>query len=170
MTRSTTHTPTDPDRRPVASALLSDRTIDIVTTGARTGLQRTTEIWFSNIDGRIIICGTPSASGALSAPRPRDWLANLKAHPEFLFRFKESLQAEIPARAGLVRDPDDRRAVMSAPATRWYREQGFSIDDLVLHSPIVEVAFLGPWATLTPKARHLGAGGKSHGEEPERDS
>jgi len=33
-------------------ALLRDRTIDIVTTGARTGLQRRTEIWFTNMAGR----------------------------------------------------------------------------------------------------------------------
>jgi hypothetical protein len=163
MPRSTTGVEVDA----VAAALRSDRTIDIVTTGARTGLERTTEIWFTNIDGRIIICGTPSASGEHSAPRPRDWLANLRAHPDFLFCFKESLTARIPARAGIVRNPDDRRAVMSAPATRWYREQGFSIDDLVRHSPIVEVGFLGPWAALTPVRRHLPAG---NDVEPERDS
>lgn len=160
----------DPELQPVAAALRSDRTIDIVTTGARSGRERTTEIWFTNIDGRIIICGTPSASGELAAPRPRDWLANLKAHPDFLFRFKESLQAGIPSRAGIVRDPADRRAVMSAPATRWYREQGFSVDDLVRHSPIVEVTFLGRWAVLTPKSEHLISTPGTTGGESERDS
>jgi len=158
----------NPDLGAVATALKSDRTIDIVTIGARTGLERTTEIWCTNIHRRIIICGTPSASGERSAPRPRDWLANLRANPEFLFCFKESLDIRIPARAGLVRDPGDRRAVMSAPATRWYREQGFGIDDLVRHSPIVEIGFLGPWAALTPKSRHLDA--ESRGGEPERRS
>jgi len=39
-------------------------------------------------------------------------------------------------------DPDDRRYIMSAPATKWYRDQVASVEDLVKWSPIVEVFFL----------------------------
>lgn len=143
---------TDRRRRIEAAraALLSDRTIDIVTTGARTGLQRRTEIWFTNIRGRIIICGTPSASGDPGTRRPRDWLANLLAHPEFGFFLKESVKLLIPARAIPVVEPEDRRLVMSAPETVWYRNQGFSVSELVDGSPIVEVRFCGNYQTLTP--------------------
>lgn len=126
----------------IAQALKTNRTIDIVTTGARSGLPRRTEIWFWNLVGRIIICGTPDAKGAGGPRVRRDWLANLYTHPEFLFCLKGSVQAELPARAEIITDPEDRRAIMSAPETTWYRQQAASLEDLVANSPIVEVFFL----------------------------
>ena len=122
-------------------ALKNDQTIDIITTGAKSGLPRRIEIWFTNVSGRIIICGTPGAEGKKGPRTRRDWLANLKANPDFLFCLKESLTAELPARAVLIVDPDDRRQLMSAPETKWYRDQVDSIEDLVAGSPIVEVFF-----------------------------
>ena len=47
----------------------------------------------------------------------------------------------MPARAEEVTDADDRRFIMSHPATAWYREHANSVDDLVAHSPIVEIRF-----------------------------
>lgn len=132
----------------VKTALKTDRTIDIVTVGAKTGLRRTTEIWFTNIAGRIVICGTPSESGEHGPISQRDWLANLKANPAFEFRLKESAQFAVPARAISVTDPAEREAIMRAPETRWYREQGFSVDDLVVGSPIVDVVFMGAYCAL----------------------
>jgi F420H(2)-dependent quinone reductase len=126
----------------IRQALATDRTIDIVTTGARSGLQRRTEIWFTNIGGRIYICGTPDATGEGGPRARRDWLANLTAHPEFLFCLKESVQAELPARAEIISDPMERRRIMSAPKTQWYRDQVESVDVLVAGSPIVEVVFV----------------------------
>ncbi|MEZ4640718.1 MAG: nitroreductase/quinone reductase family protein [Caldilineaceae bacterium] len=125
----------------IQRALVTDRTIDIITTGAKSGLPRTTEIWFTNVGGRIIICGTPGASGENGPRSRRDWLANLKANPEFTFRLKESVHVELPARAVEIVDPKDRRSLMSAPETQWYRDQVDSVDDLVAGSPIVEVFF-----------------------------
>ena len=127
----------------IKDALNKDRTIDIVTIGSKTGLPRRTEIWFNNINGRIIICGTPNAKGGKGQYNPRDWLANLRAHPDFTFCLKESIALELPATAVEVVDPDDRRAIMSAPETKWYRDQVDSIDILVSDSPIVEVFFKG---------------------------
>ena len=132
----------------VGTALETDRTIDIVTVGAKTGIKRITEIWFTNIEGRIIICGTPSADGNPGQYKPRDWLANLKANPEFQFCLKESIKLCMPATAVPIVEITDRRQIMSAPATNWYREQGCSIDDLVAWSPIVEVVFLGDYRYL----------------------
>jgi F420H(2)-dependent quinone reductase len=126
----------------IQEALKTDQTIDIITTGAKTGLPRRTEIWFWNIDGRIIICGTPSASGEKGSRAGRDWLANLRTNPEFLFCLKETVQIELPARAKIITDPADRRAIMSAPQTHWYREQMGSIEELVAASPVVEIFFL----------------------------
>ena len=126
----------------ISNALKTDQTIDIITTGAKSGLPRKIEIWFTNVGGRIIICGTPGGSGEKGPRTPRDWLANLKANPEFVFCLKESLQAELPARAVIITDPQERRQIMSAPETQWYRDQVDSIEELVAGSPIVEVFFL----------------------------
>ncbi len=123
----------------IRDALWKDRTIDIITIGAKTGLPRRIEIWFTNVNGRIIICGTPNAKGGKGRYSPRDWLANLRVHPDFSFCLKESLQIELPAKAVEIIDPEDRRYLMSAPETKWYRDQVDSIDDLVNGSPIVEV-------------------------------
>ena len=125
----------------IENALKKDRTIDIITTGAKTGLPRRIEIWFNNVDGRIIITGTPHASGEKGMYTPRSWLANLRANLEFTFCFKESLQVQVPARAVEVTDVEDRRYIMNAPATQWYRNQVESVDELVAHSPMVEVFF-----------------------------
>ncbi len=125
----------------IRELLRNDRTIDIITIGAKSGLPRRLEIWFTNVNSRIIICGTPNATGEKGPYSRRDWLANLRAHPEFLFCLKESLKMELPARAVEIVDPADRRYLMSAPETKWYREQVDSIEDLVRESPIVEVFF-----------------------------
>lgn len=123
------------------NALKKDRTIDIITIGAKSGLLRKIEIWFNNVDGRIIICGTPNAKGGSGKRTLRDWLANLRKNPEFTFCLKESLNAELPASAVEIIDPEDRRYLMSAPETEWYREQVDSVEDLVNDSPVVEVFF-----------------------------
>ena len=130
------------------AALRSDRTIDIITIGARTGRPRTTELWFANVDGRIIICGTPSADGTPGPRQPRDWLANMLANPEFLFCLKESVCAQLTAKAIPVRGPEERRALMTAPETAWYRDQVSSVDELVAGSPIVDVIFTGAFEEL----------------------
>jgi hypothetical protein len=125
----------------IREALNRDRVIDIITTGAKSGLPRKTEIWFTNIQGRIIISGTPVIPGEKGTRSPRDWLANLKANPEFVFCLKETLNVQLPANAVLIADPEDRRKVMSAPETQCYRDLVDSIEDLVENSPIVEVFF-----------------------------
>ena len=120
------------------AALQVDKTIDIVTTGAKTGRMRRTEIWFTRVGDRIIICGTPSDGRRAR----RDWLANLKSNPAFLFCLKESTQVDLQAIASVIVDEEDRRAIMSAPATRWYRDHVASFEDLVRYGPIVEVDFV----------------------------
>jgi hypothetical protein len=83
------------------------------------------------IDGRVFITGTPGV---------RDWYANLIANPEFTFHLKESAMIDLPARAAPVTDPDERKRVMSAPETEWYRGQA-TIEQLMTGSPMVEVHF-----------------------------
>lgn len=137
-----------PTRGEIRAALETDQTIDIVTIGARTGHQRTTEIWFTNVSGRIIICGTPGAKGGNAQRSPRDWLANLTANPDFHFCLKESVQARLTANATAVTEMDDRWALMVAPQTQWYRDQVDSVEHLVREGPIVEVTFTGAYVWL----------------------
>jgi hypothetical protein len=127
----------------IRKALNTDILIDIITTGAKSGHPRTTEIWFTNVNGRIIICGTPNTDGKSGTYTQRDWIANLKANPDFLFCFKESIHVQLAATAVPITDQDDRRYIMNAPETQWYRDQVDSVEDLVSGSPIVEVFFKG---------------------------
>ena len=141
----------DPSRlEAVRRALAEDQTIDIVTRGARTGERRTTEIWFTRVGEEIYITGTPAGDGTPGARRPRDWLANLKAHPELEFMLKESIDAVLPAVATEVTDRDERTRVLSAPETRWYREAVDSLDRMVDDAPLVRITFVGDAAALNP--------------------
>lgn len=117
----------------IQTALASDGTVDITTTGARTGQPRRIEIWFLQLDGRTFLTGTPG---------PRAWYANLLAHDRFTLHLKESVRADLRARAVPVRDAATRRWLFtqSHPWIDWYRSQA-SLDDLVAHSPLVEVLF-----------------------------
>jgi deazaflavin-dependent oxidoreductase (nitroreductase family) len=114
--------------------------VDITTTGRHTGQPRRVEIWFHNIDGRIIITGTPG---------PRSWLANLAVNPEFTFHLKGAVRADLPARARLITEPEERRVIMSAPETGWYRDQVGGIEPLLKGSPMLEVEF------TDTRSRHL---------------
>ena len=125
----------------IDAALAADRTIDIVTTGARTGQPNRIEIWYHHIDGRFFITGIPGEAHNPAVRRPRDWLANLHAHPQFEFHLKESLQIGLQATARPVNDAQRRRRVLLAPQTQWYREQGHDLQDLLDNAPLVEVTF-----------------------------
>ena len=131
-------------------ALGADQTIDIVTVGAKSGERRTTEIWFTRVGEEIYITGTPAGDGTSGARRRRDWLANLKAHPEFEFVLKESADVVLPAVATEVTDREERARVFSAPGARYYRDTTGSIDRLVDDAPLVRVTFAGDASPLNP--------------------
>ena len=128
----------------VRRALTTDQTIDIVTLGAKSGAWRTTEIWFTKVGDEVFITGTPAGDGTPGARRRRDWLANLKAHPEFEFVLKESVQVTLPAVATEVTDRDERRRIFAAPETAYYRDSTGSLDRLVDEAPLVKVTFEPP--------------------------
>lgn len=116
----------------VRAALAADMTIDITTTGRRSGEPQRIEIWFLNLDDTIYITGTPG---------PRDWLANLRAEPEFTFHLKESVRADLPAVATEVTDRNERARVFAAPSADWYLRQGDDLDSLLDDAPMVRVDF-----------------------------
>ena len=117
----------------VRGALVDDPTIDITTTGRRSGQPRRIEIWMMVVDDRFFITGTPG---------PRDWLANLRAHPELVVHVKGPDAVDLPAVATEVIDEPTRRMVLEHLTTSWYRGQ-VSLEDLVAMAPMVEVSFTG---------------------------
>lgn len=114
----------------IRRALQSDRTIDITTTGRRSGSPHRIEIWFHNIQGEIFLSGRPGR---------RDWYANLLSHPEFTFHLKGSVEADLRARAQPVTDPDERRRILSRIAGHHRGQEDF--ERWVESSPLVRLTF-----------------------------
>lgn len=75
---------------------------DITTIGARSGDPHRVEISFHHIDGEHYITGKPGFR--------RDWLANMKANPEFTMHLRNG--ADVAARAVEVTDPVERDRVL----------------------------------------------------------
>jgi F420H(2)-dependent quinone reductase len=115
----------------VRKALAHDRTIDITTTGRRSGEPRRIEIWFHNLGGRIYISGLPGRRG---------WYANLLARPDFIFHLKQNAQVDLPARAHPVTEPGERRRVLVELLASIGRQD--AIEEWMERSPIVEVELL----------------------------
>ena len=115
----------------VSAELADDPTVDITTVGARSGKPRRIEIWMLDVDGRYFITGTPGR---------RHWLANLTAHPSITVHLKRIAHADLPASARPVTDEATRRAVLTHPSARWYRDQT-TLEHLLTEAPMVEVAF-----------------------------
>ena len=86
----------------VRDALARDQTIDITTIGRNSGLPRRIETWFYRVDDQIYLTGSPGR---------RDWYANLLANPDFTFHIKQSVAANLHARATPIVDPEERRAI-----------------------------------------------------------
>lgn len=106
-------------------------TVDITTTGRRSGEPRRIEIWVVKVGERVVIGGTPGA---------RDWIANLRRDPRMTLHLKgdpDGVVADLPGTATELLDPAVRREVWEHPATHWYRTQT-DVDDLVANAPTVE--------------------------------
>jgi deazaflavin-dependent oxidoreductase (nitroreductase family) len=115
----------------VRRALEDDPTIDITTTGRRSGQPRRIEIWMLVVDGRFFITGTPGA---------RDWLANLRADPHLTVHLEHGVVQDLEAEATEIRDEPTRRRVLTHAAASWYRSQAV-LEELVAAAPLVEVVF-----------------------------
>ncbi len=115
----------------IRAALDRAVTVDITTTGRRSGAPTRVEIWMFKVGDRYVITGTPG---------PRDWYANVLADPRMTLHLKDGLPIDLDAVATPILDPGIRREVLSAPTTSWYRTQTM-LDDLVANSPMVELRF-----------------------------
>ncbi len=114
----------------VRRALSHGQTIDITTTGRRSGRPRRIEIVFHNFDGRIYISGLPSR-------RKRAWLANLEADPHMTLHLKgRRVTADLPATARVISDEVERRSILSRIAAVWRRQD---LEAMITFSPLIEV-------------------------------
>ncbi len=116
----------------IRRVLRHGHTIDITTTGRKSGQPRRIEIVFHSFDSRIYISGTPSI-------RTRAWLHNLRADPRLTFHLKQLLQADLPATAREITDEAERREVLAKVARVWKRD----VEPMVKFSPLVEVTIEG---------------------------
>lgn len=115
------------------------RTIDITTTGRRSGEPRRIEIWFYRIEGTVYLSSPPAARG---------WYANLVAHPEFTVHLKHGVRADLAATAVPVTEEGERRrllgevvAVLDQPTMRAIYGAPAPLEAFVAGSPLVQVRF-----------------------------
>jgi deazaflavin-dependent oxidoreductase (nitroreductase family) len=106
-------------------ALERQRTVEITTTGRRSGRPRRIETWRYRAAGRYWLTGSPGS---------RDWYANMLAHPEFTLHLNDR---DLPARGRPVTDPDERARVFGeiVPALDW----AGSLASWIAGSPLVEI-------------------------------
>jgi deazaflavin-dependent oxidoreductase (nitroreductase family) len=118
----------------IRETLAHGQTIDITTTGRRSGEARRIEIVFHNIDGRIYITGTPRRE-------TRAWLHNLRADPRLVIHLKGAVKADLPATAREITDETERRAVFD-----WVVQHAWRQNDpaaMTRFSPLIEVQVEG---------------------------
>jgi deazaflavin-dependent oxidoreductase (nitroreductase family) len=118
----------------INASLARGHTIDITTTGRRTGLPRRIEIVFHNMNGRLIITGTPRSD------HKRAWLYNLEADPSLTFHLKGSVDADLPATARVITDPSERRAIAEWVVANAWRNQ--DVEAMTAWAPMIEVTIL----------------------------
>ncbi len=123
------------------SSSMERRTIDITTTGRRSGKPRRIEIWFYRFEGSIYLSGMPGS-------RTRDWLANLTAEPRFTFHLKHGVAADLPAVATVINDRQERRRVLAEFVSEFNHRHAADggpqalLEDWVERSPLARVRFL----------------------------
>jgi hypothetical protein len=117
----------------VRQALQQDRTIDITTIGRKSARPHRIETWFHHVNGETYLTGSPGR---------RDWYANLLAHPTFRFHLKQSVAADLLARAAPITDPAERRSIFAAILRDLGHEE--DLEAWVDGSPLVAVTFEEP--------------------------
>jgi deazaflavin-dependent oxidoreductase (nitroreductase family) len=118
-------------KQEIDAALKGMQTVDITTTGRKSGTPRKLEIVAHNVDGRIYISGMPF-------PRRRSWLANLDANPKMTVHLKGKVRADLPATARVIAGEAERREILPHIARNWGRKD---LETMVEQSPLIEVTF-----------------------------
>ncbi len=116
------------------AALDRSQLIDLTTTGRQSGQARRIEIFLHSLAGRLVISGIPSQE------RTRAWLRNVEANPSVTLHLKQGLQADVPATARVVTDPEERRLLLEGVAANWGRTD---LEVMQAYSPLIEVSVAG---------------------------
>ena len=131
----------DDVREALAVDSSGDRTIEITTTGRRSGEQRRIETVFRRVDDSIYLSGIPS-------PQPRAWLLNLAAEPHFIFHLKRGVVADLPATATVITDPVERRRILTPMVEEFNASRASDspwgeqvVEEWVAYSPLAKVSF-----------------------------
>ena len=117
----------------IMDALSVETTVDITTTGRRSGRPRRIEIWSFYVDGKVLLMGYQGKHG---------WYANLLANPELIYHLKVGRRSDLPAAARIITDKDERRLVLTRlkEQSRFYQGKPASIvEEWVRESALVEV-------------------------------
>ncbi len=118
----------------VRQTLSRGLTIDITTTGRRTGQARRIEIVTHVFDGHLYISGLPST-------RTRAWIRNLEADPNLTVHLKgPGAIADLPATARIITDAEERQQILDQVARVWRRSD---VAEMVRFSPLIEVTIGG---------------------------
>jgi len=88
----------------VENALRNGGIAEITTIGRRSSQPHRIEIFFHHFDGEYFLSGRPGFK--------RDWLANLSSNPGFTLHLKRGIEADVPAVANLITDPDRRQEIL----------------------------------------------------------
>ena len=117
-----------------------ERTVEITTTGGRSGLPRRIEIWFYRVGDTNYLSGMPAATP--------DWFRNLEANPRFTLHLKHGVQANLRATAHPVIDEGERRRVFTAivddlnqPSNPGKIQQPTRVEDWMNGSVLMEIDF-----------------------------
>ena len=123
------------------SSTLEERTVDITTTGRRSGQPRRIEIAFYRFEDSTYLSGIPSE-------RPRAWLLNLTAEPHFVLHLKHGVSADLPAVATVIDDPAERRRILSQFVEEFNQRREPDgpwpvavLDEWIERSPLAKVSF-----------------------------
>jgi hypothetical protein len=111
-----------------------ERTVDITTTGRRSGNPRRIETWFHRVEGTVYLSGSPGR---------RDWAANLEAEPAFTFHLKNGVVADLSAHAEPVTEEVERRRIFTILLDEIGRigSPGRDLEEWVAGSPLFAVSF-----------------------------
>lgn len=111
----------------VSEALQHSQTIDLTTTGRRTGQARRIEIFLHADRGLLFITGMPR-------PQTRAWIHNIEADPHVILHLKHGVHADVPAVARVITDPAERRPLIESAAARWGRRD---VELMMEQSPLI---------------------------------
>lgn len=124
-----------------SSSTMEERTVDITTTGRRSGEPRRIEIVFYRAGDDLYLSGIPRG-------KTRSWLANLAADPHFTFHLKHKVVADLPATATVITDPDERRGILAVFVEEFNQRHDANspwpravLDEWVASSPLARVTF-----------------------------